>query len=62
MQVFVDDYPDTADMQELRRLVSERTCEPETLAAVKRALQEARAKVREHLRSREYGLGEVVGS
>lgn len=57
MQVFVDHYSETADMQVLRRLVSDHTGSPETLAAVKRALQEARAKVRDHLRSKGYGLG-----
>jgi DNA-directed RNA polymerase specialized sigma24 family protein len=57
MQVFVDHYPETADMQVLRQLVSDYTGSPETLAAVKRALQEARAKVRDYLRSRGYGLG-----
>jgi DNA-directed RNA polymerase specialized sigma24 family protein len=57
MQVFVENYPEAADMQVLRQLVSERTGLPETLAAVKRALQEARAKVRDYLRSRGYGLG-----
>jgi DNA-directed RNA polymerase specialized sigma24 family protein len=59
MQVFVDHYPETADMQELRRLVSEETGSPETLAAVKRALQEARAKVRDYLQSKGYGIGKV---
>lgn len=59
MQVFVDHYPETEEMQVLRRLVSERTGQPETLAAVKRALQEARVKVREHLRLKGYGVGKV---
>jgi len=58
MEAFVDDYPDTADMQTLRMLVSERTGVQETLAAVKRALQEARAKVRGRLRDHGYDVGE----
>jgi len=54
MQEFVDGYPDTKSMELLRRLVSEKTGIEETLAAVKRALQEARRKVREFLERKGY--------
>lgn len=57
MGVFVGDFPETASMPELQRLVSERTGRPETLAAVKRALQEARAKVRKLLGDNDYNFG-----
>lgn len=57
MDVFVGDFPETASMPELQRLVSERTGKPETLAAVKRALQEARSKVRKSLEDKEYNFG-----
>ena len=50
MQVFADYYPDTAIMDALRRLVSAETGEEETLASVKRALQEARRKAQEYIR------------
>ena len=59
MQVFVDQYPDTASMEYLRREVSRETGKEETLAAVKRALQEARTKVREYLRRK--GLPQIYG-
>lgn len=48
-QVFADGYPDTRDMEVLRVRVGEVTGRPETLASVKRALQEGRDKVREFL-------------
>ena len=57
MDVFVGDFPETASMPELQRLVSERAGKPETLAAVKRALQEARAKVRKLLVDKGYNFG-----
>ncbi len=57
MDVFVGDFPETASMLELQRRVSERTGKPETLAAVKRALQEARAKVRKSLGDNDYNFG-----
>jgi len=59
MQVFVDQYPETASMQYLRREVSRETGKEETLAAVKRALQEARAKVRQYLKRK--GLPQSYG-
>ncbi len=57
MDVFVSNFPDTESMLELQRLVSEHTGKPETLAAVKRALQEARAKVKKSLRNKGYNFG-----
>lgn len=57
MDVFVGNFPETESMSELQRLVSERTGRPETLAAVKRALQEARAKVRKLLGDNDYNFG-----
>lgn len=57
MEVFVNDFPDTTSMPELQRLVSERSRKPETSAAVKRALQEGRAKVREFLGDKGYNFG-----
>lgn len=62
MEVFVDNYPESADMETLQRLVSERTGQPETLASVKRALQEARAKVREFFQQKGYEIGRRCGS
>ena len=49
MQVFVDGYPETSKMQELRHRVSATTGEEETLASVKRPLQEVRKKLRERM-------------
>jgi RNA polymerase sigma factor (sigma-70 family) len=61
MQVYVDQYPDSASMERLQEEVSRVTRRPETLAAVKRALQEARSKVREFLQRRGYDLGRRGG-
>ena len=52
MQVFVDNYPETKSMESLRFEVGKVTGCEETLASVKRALQEARVKVREFLITR----------
>lgn len=57
LQVWIDGYPDTDDMQVLRREVSVVTGQEETLAAVKRALQEARKKARDFLTRKGYGMG-----
>lgn len=54
MEVWVDHYPDSESMEFLRCEVSKVTGVEETLAAVKRALQEARGKVREWLTDRGY--------
>jgi RNA polymerase sigma factor (sigma-70 family) len=53
-QVFVDNYPETKSMEVLRVEVSKVTGKEETLAAVKRALQEGRPKVREFLERKGY--------
>ncbi len=55
MQAFADGFPDTENMEELRREVSRRAGEEVTLASVKRALQEARAKVGPILDRRGFG-------
>jgi fructose-1,6-bisphosphatase len=52
-------HAETASMEYLRREVSQETGKEETLAAVKRALQEARTKVREYLRRK--GLPQIYG-
>ena len=49
MQVFRDGYPETKKMKTLREQVSAASGEEETLASVKRALQEARKKLNEFL-------------
>lgn len=54
MEVWVSNYPESESMEFLRRAVSIETDQEETLAAVKRALQEARIKVREWLTERGY--------
>jgi len=57
MQAFIDGYPDTASMETLRIEVSSVSGQEETVAAVKRALQEARQKVRERLRAQGFEIG-----
>lgn len=57
IQVWLDGYPETSDMQRLQREVSAVTGEEETVVAVKRALQEARKKAREFLARKGYGQG-----
>ena len=57
MQVFDEGYPDTKDMQVLRVEVSKVSGQEETLASVKRALQEARRKVRDCLKAKGYEIG-----
>ena len=57
-QNFCDGFPETRCMETLRTMVSEATGKEETLASVKRALQEGRNKVRELLGNKGYGLDE----
>jgi DNA-directed RNA polymerase specialized sigma24 family protein len=54
--VFFDNYPETRSMEVLRREVSKVTGREETRAAVKRALQEGRHKVRAYLRRKGYAF------
>lgn len=56
LQAWIDGYPDTTDMQLLRKEVSLVTGQEETLAAVKRALQEARRKTRDFLTRKGYRM------
>ena len=49
LRAFSDGYPETASMETLRRQASESCGEDLSLAAVKRALQEGRRKLREML-------------
>ena len=49
LQAFCDGYPNTDEMGTLRQDVSSITGEEETLGSVKRALQEGRRKLREHI-------------
>lgn len=44
LQVFIDGFPETRNMETLRLAVAEATGEPVTLASVKRAMQEVRRK------------------
>jgi DNA-directed RNA polymerase specialized sigma24 family protein len=55
--VFIENYPETRSMEVLRREVSKVTGREETRAAVKRALQEGRHKVRTFLRGKGYAFG-----
>ncbi len=54
--VFVEHYPETQSMAILQREVSRTTGRPHSRASVKRALQEARRKLREHLRNKGFDL------
>jgi DNA-directed RNA polymerase specialized sigma24 family protein len=58
MDAYVQGYPDTENMEALRQQVTGATGCEETVAAVKRALQEARQKVRAFLRDKGYDFGE----
>ncbi|OAI41004.1 hypothetical protein AYO40_00550 [Planctomycetaceae bacterium SCGC AG-212-D15] len=53
-QAFIDHFPETESMDLLQEEVSRVTGQPETMASVKRALQEARRKVRAYLSERSY--------
>ena len=49
IQAFIDNFPDSRSMEVLRKEVLKLTGREETLASVKRALQEARKKIRTRL-------------
>ena len=61
IQVFVDHFPATEDLEELRRRVSEATGQEESRFAVKRALQEARRKIADALSPRPLQAGRKTG-
>jgi len=54
IRVFIEHFPETESMERLRELVSKVTCKEETLAAVKRGLQDGREALREVLRRKGY--------
>jgi DNA-directed RNA polymerase specialized sigma24 family protein len=54
IQVFIRHFPETESMERLRERVSEVTGREETLAAVKRALQDAREGLRSHMQRKGY--------
>lgn len=56
MELFVDNFPESKNMESLRTFVANQSSELVTLASVKRALQEARRKVREYLDVKGYGF------
>jgi DNA-directed RNA polymerase specialized sigma24 family protein len=56
IRVFIDNYPETQAMEPLRQRVSRISGRDEPISAVKRALQEAREKVRIFLRGKGYDL------
>ncbi len=62
MAAYVRGYPDTECMEALRRAVSRVAGGEVSLAAVKRALQEARQKVSAFLREKGYDFGEGPGA
>lgn len=55
LEAFVANFPESRDMQELRRFTSELTGQEETVASVKGNLREARQKLRGILRRKGYG-------
>lgn len=55
LEAFIANFPESRDMQELRRFTSELTGEEETVASVKGNLREARQKLRGILRRKGYG-------
>lgn len=55
LEAFVANFPESQDMQELRRFTSELSGEEETVASVKGNLREARQKLRGILRRKGYG-------
>jgi DNA-directed RNA polymerase specialized sigma24 family protein len=57
LQAWVNGFPETNDMQRLRHQVGVAIGEEQTLASVKRALQEARRKAREFFEAKGYGQG-----
>lgn len=56
LRTFSEHYPETRDMETLRKIVSQSRGEQVTLASVKRALQEGRRKLKEFLDRTGYGL------
>jgi hypothetical protein len=57
VRVFLDDYPESADLDVLRRALTKAGGPVPTRAGTKRALQEGRAKVRPFLRKKGYVVG-----
>jgi RNA polymerase sigma factor (sigma-70 family) len=57
MRSFERGYPETECMEVLRQEVARETGNEETLGSVKRALQEARQKIRDFLRTKGYDFG-----
>jgi len=55
LEAFIANFPESQDMQELRRFTSELTGREETVASVKSNLREARQKLRGILRRKGYG-------
>jgi hypothetical protein len=56
LEAFVANFPETEDMQALRRYTSELTGKEETLAAVKGAIAVVRRKLRAVLKRKGYGF------
>jgi DNA-directed RNA polymerase specialized sigma24 family protein len=54
IEIFIRHFPESASMERLRQMVSAVTGREETLAAVKRGLQDAREGLRNHLRRKGY--------
>jgi hypothetical protein len=54
LEVFIEQFPESASLAVLRQEVSRRTGREESLVAVKRALQEGRLRVREFLHRQGY--------
>jgi hypothetical protein len=55
LEAFIANFPESRDMQELRRFTSELTGQEETVASVKGNLREVRQKLRGILRRKGYG-------
>ncbi len=49
LEAYINNFPESADMQQLRKFTSDLTGVEETLASVKRGLQEGRRKIRNML-------------
>lgn len=56
LRVYIDHFPETQSMAYLQQEVSHRSGRPETVAGIKRALQEARAKARKFLSRKGYDV------
>ena len=61
LELFMANLPESWDMHELRRLVSEHTGVEETLTAVKSSLREVRRKLRAVLTQKGYGKAQSGG-